>query len=172
MVCTCFFTMRVRGTESNVDEFFRSLRGQEEYDGQRCKYISHGLLLDTRYESGDKYVYDSSGYCYDSIRYLLANETGFNNLCNLSKRFELEIEMYSSNDDVGFQEHYVISHGEVIVEDHIDAILRGLTELDDTFWNNKAVKDAGITKENYREFAQYNFYINVGGYDWDCKYVK
>lgn len=165
MANSCHYYMNIYGEVANIREFIRAMRHEGEYtDGGvgrvfSCDEIVHYITC------------LCEGDCAWSVLTAMRNGSDPNNIEKLSKRLHLDIEVYSSEYGVGFEEHFVVSDGNVIVDECVDAYTWSVDDIDDDFFENKMVIDAGITRDNYEDFIV-DDYITVGGYkDWWFEYV-
>lgn len=91
---------------------------------------------------------------------------------------DIDIQIYSEENNCGFQEYFEWRHGEAtdyVVKDmfefHVDDITDGDEEDVEFIFENKLCKEANCTKDNYQSFADDDGYIKFGGFNnWDFKF--
>ena len=170
MANNCYYEMHVFGERVNVKEFIRAMRHEGEYaDSGVGRVFSCDVKVE--YTTKGKAICLCEGDCAWSVLSAMRNDSNPNNIEKLSERLHLDIEVYSAEYGIGFEEHYAICDGEVMVDECIDAYEWCVDDIDDDFFENEDVIEAGITKDNYKDFVV-DDYIRVGGYDnWDFEYV-
>ena len=90
----------------------------------------------------------------------------------------IDIQIYSEENNIGFQEYFEWENGEIVdyackdsLEFHVDDIMDGNEDDIDEIFNNKLCQEAHCTKDNYQSFADNDGYVKFGGFDdWDFKF--
>lgn len=127
----CLFLMKVKGKKSDLKIFFDGLTHRGDLKIGRPDSAFHIIELDDLnvFEELDLEKLDDGvhtlvleGDCLKSInssffKYVeRQNKKGnkeFNTLADASKDYELDIEIFSKECDLEFQEHYLIYHGKI-----------------------------------------------------------
>lgn len=170
MANDAYYEMNVMGKKSAVDEFIRAMEGKDEYTDNGVGRVSCEVFR--KHDNDDGTVtYSCAGDCAWSILCAMRDNGRPNNIESLSERLGLEIEAYSEEYGIGFHEHVYINHGIVEVDECVDAYEFNVDDIDDDIiWDMPKVRESGITKENYMEYAE-DGYIRVGGLEWNFDYV-
>jgi hypothetical protein len=135
----CFYSMKVKGTKEDVEEFIKVIKADYNYDTMEFSFDRH-LQRVFSAEEEDIEVIDSntcsvfiSGECawsvvvcmlddgyYVDMKARLGNKFRGTTLEIESERLNLDIEVFSEECGCCFQEHYVILHGVVEVEECVE----------------------------------------------------
>lgn len=99
-------------------------------------------------------------------------------LDKFAKMHTLDMEIYSEESGVGFQEHYQWENGERVVKEckdmlefNIDDIMDDEDGEFDYIFQNKLCQEVLCTKDNYQSFADDDGYIRLGGFsNWDFEF--
>lgn len=119
------------------------------------------------------YVMQIWGECKWAVNGPLLDE-----LNEFMQTHQLDAELYSEEDGVGFEEHYKWEKGILVidkccdlVEFHIDDIMDDEDGELNYLFNKDACVKAACTKDNYQSFADDDGYIRLGGFgDWDFEF--
>ena len=173
MANNAYFEMHVKGQKPMVDEFVRAMERKGEYAYNGVGRIFSCDVFDDQKNDDGTVTYSMSGDCAWSILIGMRDREKQNNIERLSDRLGLEIEAYSEEYGIGFQEHVYINHGEVEVDECEDAREWSVEceRLDDDIWSLPEVEGAGITQENYMDYVQ-DGWLKVGGFEWDFDHVR
>lgn len=180
MANNAYYRAHIKGDESNVKEFIRAMKWEGEYAENGAGRIFSCYVIDECVlwsDANHAYFCDMEGDVAWSILSALRKEYNPNNIEELSKRLNLVIEMFSQEPGMGFMEHFVVDNGKVLCDDcfdyceyDIDKFEENMDDIGDEFWEQDFVKESGITRENYIEFAN-DGYIEIGGCPMDWEYV-
>ena len=160
----CSYDMRIVGKKENVNEMIAMLKYDHPDERHFYRVFSAGIYNAEERPDG-RYAVDASGDCAWSVYSAMIEEEGYEKLCNVSGELELDIEVWSSEYGVGFQEHYIYSNG-VEVESHCkdatEYIMESLHEEYGTLEKANAATNANFTKEEWNDV-----YCDVirGGFD-------
>lgn len=170
MANNCYYEMHVEGERQHVEEFIRAMKYKGEYTENGAGRI-FSCDVENVYIAENRLLCLCYGDCAWSVLTAMRNDANPNNIAKLSERLHLAIEVYSYEYGIGFEEHYAICDGDVMVDECIDAAEWYVEDIDDDFFQNEDVIEAGITRDNYMEFVV-DDYIKVGGYnEWNFEYV-
>ena len=135
----CYYSMCVKGTKENVEEFIKVIQADYDYSTMTFSHDRHLFrVFEAEYdeiERLDKYMYQvviqgncawsvsscmldngSYGY-YEDCKKRFPNEFRGTTLPIESERLGLDIEVFSEECGMCFQEHYVILNGKLIVDE-------------------------------------------------------
>lgn len=114
----CYYEMKVIGSDDAIDELISMMKYSHP-----THHFYRAFEADV-YERGENYAFISGDvawsincamFCY--IGYCNGTDKQFDFISNVSERLQLEIEIFSSEPGIGFQEHYLIRCGEMIIDD-------------------------------------------------------
>ncbi len=124
----CYYEMHVKGKKENIEEF-----RQVMIDYERPQHFWRVFNADIDYGEPDKdglTVALISGDCAWSVYSCMCtgkctyaddvDESRRTSLQSESARLQLEIEVFSDEPGMAFQEHYYYNHGEEIISDCVD----------------------------------------------------
>lgn len=175
--------MYVKGTKENVEEFIKVIQADYDYDTMEFSFDRHLQRVfsadadELELLGNNKYLATINGECawsvatcmledgyYSQMKARFGDKFRGSTLENESERLNLDIEVYSEECGMCFQEHYVIRNGYVDVEACVEW---NEYFLDDYETKEEAEEDIGtkITDEEWdiREI------ITRGGFDnWEC----
>lgn len=170
MANNCYYLMHVYGEHDKVNEFIQAMQHKDKYAYCGIKGI-YSCKFRSEYTTNGKLTCVCEGDCAYSVLSAMRNDSDPNNIEKLSDRLHLDIEVYSYECGTGFEEHYAICDGDIMVDECIDSYEWYVDDIDDDFFENEDVIAAGITKDNYKDFVV-DDYIRVGGYnEWNFEYV-
>ena len=117
----CNYSMRIKGTRENVMEFHRRM---EDYDTPNHLWrIFEADIYDKRNNENGIVTIDVGGSCAWSIE-SCCRASGYSGGVDLlevnSKELNLEIESWSDECGMGFQEHYLYKNGECLIDECVD----------------------------------------------------
>lgn len=181
----CNYSMCVKGTKENVEEFIKVIQADYNYGTMEFSYDRHFFrVFEADYneiEELDDNIYQAiiDGYCawsvsscmfnnhsssyYNALKERYPNAFRGTTLPIESKRLNLDIEVFSEEGGMCFQEHYIILKGDVVCDECVD-------------WNEYYI-DEYETKEEAEEDLEIEItdeewnsgdsYISRGGFEWD-----
>ena len=179
----CDYSMCVKGTKENVEEFIKVIQADYDYNNMKFNYKRHLFRVFEAHcdelEQLDEDVYQAliSGYCawsvsscmlehgyYRDIKARHPKEFRGTTLKKESKRLNLAIEVYSEECGCEFQEHYIFIDGQTKASECVDYHEYYIGEF-----NSKAEAeeelDIEITDEEWNSGEEY---IQRGGFEsWD-----
>lgn len=179
----CTYSMCVKGTKESVEEFIKIIQADYDYHTMEFSHNRHFYRVFEAYYNEVENMFDGSyqviinGDCAWSVNSCMF-ENGYHkdfmerypNQCRgttipmESKRLNLDIEIYSEECGMCFQEHYIVRKGVVEVEECVDYNEYALYDFNS---KQHAEKELGIeiTDEEWRSGEEY---ISRGGFDsWD-----
>lgn len=177
------YNLHVKGRKESVEEFLKAMQWQDKYKNNGVP----GVMSCYEDDLVENCTCLCTGYCTGSCKWSIASsmrdKSSNNNIENLSKRLHLEIEAYSNEILACFEEHVYIRYGIVKVDDCVGVcdINMGEAEepLTDETFDHPILKAAGITKDNYLQYASeheercQNGWLHIGGFDkWSFDYVQ
>lgn len=117
----CDFTMKIRGTKENCLEWFSRM---SDYEKDHHFYRMDAEILDEEETEGD-YAMILGGCCAWSLE-SCCRASGYSEGVDLfevnSRELELEMEAWSTEPGIGFQEHYIYKNGECLADECRDYI--------------------------------------------------
>lgn len=162
----CAFDLKVAGRDAAVQDFIRMLKHDPSLPGYGLgRVFSFDALPDTEEHCpDDPSLVSIQGYgdCAWSIQSALMDWKPYT-LTDVSENLGLVIEAYSSEPGCQFQEHYLVSKGDVLLEECIDYEEIDATELTDEEILEIA-EDHDLTSEQVLSMVNDNGYICFGGY--------
>lgn len=184
----CSYAMVVKGKKENVDEFINIIQAGYNYhsdekpsrhmfrifeadviDYEDREVSPEGDAIYRAHIIGDcawsvhSCMFEGDGTYYSNVS-LTTPEEKFNGttLPVESKRLNLEIEVFSEECGFAFQEHYLISNGEVLQNECVDWYCHDLSDYD-TKEEAEADLEVKISDEQWDELR-----YDEGGFgDWD-----
>lgn len=182
MANLCDFEMRVKGRNINMKKFMDALTQKNNI------YIGRGadacIDYDDEEDESEENTATVSGYCKWSIWSSLIDnavsmrktpkawyhEKGEENLTFItlieaSTIYDLDIEVFSSEPGVGFEEHYYIEKGNMINDECVDYTEIYVGE----FETKEEAEEEYEIKIPDEEWDNADDYIKRGGFNWDFK---
>lgn len=176
------YSMCVKGKKENINEFIKVIKAGYDYGAMEFDHDRHFCrVFEAYYEeiedlgnglaqviiNGDcawsvNSCMFEDGY-YSSLKAAYPNEFRGTTLPIESKRLGLDIEVFSEECGMCFQEHYVIINGDVIIDECVDWYEYCIDEYKT---KEEAEEDLGIeiTDEEWEEHE----FISRGGFgDWN-----
>ena len=119
----CAFEMKVIGNTDAINELVSILT----YQHPSCQF--YRVASASVYEAEEDYACICGDAAW-SVRSSMMNHSGkydcskkeFMLISTVSERLQLEIEIFSDEPGVGFQEHYLFRNGEIIINDCVDTM--------------------------------------------------
>ena len=172
----CIGTVKVRGYKDNVEEFTRIIQSKYDYDkpdmefhkphfwrvfeAYIASYETYGLLAVAEYDISCAWSVAACmlpgkfSYYDDTKDGINGIKTYGTHLLEIGKKLNLDVEIFSSEPGVGFQEHYRIQSG-IICEDECTEyheLYIGEYEtyqdlIDDYEGDDRFIKECGINSE-------------------------
>ena len=172
----CIGTVKVRGYKDNVDEFTRIIQSNYNYDkpdldfhkphfwrvfeAYLSSYETYGLLAVAEYDISCAWSVAACmlpgkfSYYDDTKDGINGIKTYGTHLLEIGKKLNLDVEIFSSEPGVGFQEHYRIQSG-IMCEDECTEyheLYIGEYEtyqdlIDDYEGDDRFIKECGINSE-------------------------
>lgn len=181
----CDYSMCVKGKKENIKEFIKVIQADYDYNSMRFSFDRHMFRVfeanceEIEQVGEDMYQAIINGYCAWSVSscmlgephsYYARGKETYNEkifrgttLPLESERLGIDIEVYSSEIGMCFQEHYIIRNGIVEVDDCVDWYEYF---LDDYNTKEEAEKELGITITD-EEWNSHEA-ISRGGFgEWD-----
>lgn len=183
----CYYQMKVVGAKEKVDEFIKVMDSHYDYGANEFEFDRHmgGRVFEVNvdeFEEIDNNVYAAiiSGDCAWSVvccmfsgtlTYYNDLKSRFPETCRSttvpieSKNLDLDIEIFSEECGMGFQEHYLVRKGVVEIEDCVDYYEYYVEECE-TKEEAEEEFDTEITDEEWaRGCNEGSFYR--GGLEWN-----
>lgn len=120
----CEFLMRVKGTSENVDTFVEILQDKNCDNSKRFCRVFEAELCYEEVKPDETKVVEIAGNCAWSVHTCMCDGAGSyyedatggdaTTLKEQSLFLNIDIEVYSKEPGIGFQEHYLYKHGEEI----------------------------------------------------------
>lgn len=168
MANDCTFLMRIKGSPENVDTFVELIQA-DYYEVPRHFWRVFSIdICNEETEVGVKTV-DVCGCCAWSVHTCMRDGEGTYNqhssdgttLSEQSELLSLDIEVYSTEPGVGFQEHYLYKNGRELIDDCV--------EYHEYYFENEndfnQEKELGYYNDyTWSDVDEYG-YIKVGGFD-------
>lgn len=109
-------------------------------------------------------MFDGEHTYYKSTKEMFPNTFKGITLQQMSEKYKLDIEVYSEELGIGFQEHYLIKHGKIVISEEVKYV-----EVD-TEYDDRNIKDIlteyGFTEEDIQDKSQNGIYYIGGFHDW------
>ena len=166
MANNCEFDIKIAGKRENINELLMLLdyKGTGEIKGFG-RVFDFSICFDEGEEDGLRYA-TICGDCAWSI-YSALLDIGKPNLLTESKRLQLVLEAYSREPGICFAEHYIISKGEILLEEEVDYQEIWVPELTEEELQELSKKE-GKSIETIRSEAYENGdYYSSGGFGED-----
>jgi len=155
----CEFRMIVTGEESNIHKFYNiMINNSNRRDTTRLKFPRWIIIGGAKLDNNNNKIQGSFyGDCCWSVATAMRdkNSPEETNLQDLSEQLNLEIEVYSEEPGMDFQEHYYVANGEEIVDDCVDFAIQ--------YFENQQELDEYNTAHNTNYFLNEN--IREGGFE-------
>jgi hypothetical protein len=157
--------MRIKGNKDNVNEFHKRM---SDYDMPNHLWRMFETDIYDEYDNGDGTItIDVAGSCAWSIE-SCCRTSGYSNGIDLfevnSKELNLEIESWSDECGMCFQEHYVILKGDLVCDECVDWCEYYLCDYE-TKEDAERELEIEITDEEWEGDEDF---ISRGGFgDWD-----
>lgn len=135
----CYYSMRIQGKSNDVEEVVKTIKAYYNYDTLEFSHTQHlfrvfeaDIIED--YEEDDIRSVQIDGECawsvyscmmsgkhtyYDIFKDDFKDDFRGTTLTKLSKETHTMIEVFSEEIGVGFQEHYLIKHGQFLIKESI-----------------------------------------------------
>jgi hypothetical protein len=175
--------MCVKGRKENVEEFIKVIKANYDYGTMEFTHDRHLFRVfsadDNGIEQVDDDVYEViingdcawsvhscmfESYYYNDLKERFPNEFRGTTLPIESERLNLDIEVYSEECGMCFQEHYIILNGNVAVYDSVDWCEYYIRDFE-TKEEAEEELDIEITDE---EWNGNDDFISRGGFEsWD-----
>ena len=181
----CNYSMCVVGKKENIEEFIKVIQADYDYGNMVFNHDRHMFRvfeanhdeIEERYDG--RYQTVINGYCawsvsscmleggyYKSVKRDYPDNFKGTTLDRESERLNLSIEVYSEEPGCCFQEHYIITDGNIVCDECVD-----WSEIwvEDYKTKEEAEEEIGITITD-KEWAigQNEGYFTRGGFeDWD-----
>lgn len=175
MANLCSFELHARAKVLKED-VLTEMKRKFGVDPERNPQEMFGVLdthLDEYKLVGDFYVMQIWGECKWSVA-----SSFYEELNKWAEQNGVDIEIYSEENGVGFQEHFKWVNGRIVdqrcrdmLEFHVDDIMDDEDGELDYLFENKLCKEACCTKDNYQSFADDDGYIRFGGFkEWNFEF--
>ena len=182
----CTYKMKVVGEKQNVKEFIKIMQADYDYLKMKFDHEKHmgGKVFEANVEEFEQQDTDYyaliSGYCVGSVfmcmfegkyTYYSMLKENYKEKCRSttvpieSKRLNLDIEFFSEECLIGFQEHYIVKNGSVECNNYVYFSKYCLVEYETKEEAEKDL-DVEITDEEW-ENKENEEWISRGGFDWD-----
>lgn len=181
----CYYSMCVKGKKENIEEFEKIINANYDYGTMTFSHDRHLFRVFEAATDGIEKVGENvyqatfSGDCawsvhscmfggiasyYEDLKERFPNEFRGTTLPIESERLGLDIEVFSEESGMCFQEHYVIRSGNVEVEECVDWEEYYIGEYESKEEAEEEL-DIEITDEEWNSGDEY---ISRGGFDtWD-----
>lgn len=181
----CNYSMCVVGTKENVEEFAKIMNADYNYGTMEFSYDRHMFrVFEANYdeieEMGDgtfQVVID--GYCawsvsscmlehgyYKDCKERYGNNFRGTTLLIESKRLGVDIEVYSEESGMCFQEHYIISDGKLVRNECVDWCEYWIEDYE-TKEEAEEELNIKITDEEWAEGQSEGYFTRGGFENWD-----
>lgn len=182
----CDYTMSVKGSAENVEEFIKIIKADYDYRKNEFSNKPHMWRVFEAEVYDDYYLeklrcIEIKGYCAWSVYscMLEGEHTYYNDMINESinygtsllkesERLNLIFEVYSEEPGMLFEEHYIVKDNKLIEDECLNYEEFYISEHDDyESFKNEYGKDS-ITEEEFNENKKYQYnFIKKGGIDWN-----
>ena len=167
----CYYHMRITGERNAIEEFAKimSWEGPFENDGIGRVYSFEEVSpmdLYARVNGKEIATYEASGDCAWSVQTAMIDASTDRNLLGEIARLGLAVEIYSSEPGVGFQEHYVIDKGALLIDECVDYEEYWIEGAEPEYIE-ELCSDLGISKEELFDNLNHNGDYTKGGFGDD-----
>ena len=186
----CTAEIHVKGRKMDVDEFINILDAQYNYHTMTFSHIPHFYrifecdILDEFDNDAFKYsciliecawsvyscLFDGPYTYYGDYKNDENHKNRHTNILEVSKKHNLEIEIYSEEPGMCFKEHYHIKNGELLIDEEFPFYEIYIDEYDnyEEFCKDYS-QDAcnSITEEVFNKAKKDDNFISVNGYEND-----
>lgn len=166
----CGYSMRIKGKKENVNEFHKRMT---DYDLPNHLWRIFDADIYDKYENEDGTItIDVCGSCAWSIE-SCCRASGYSEGVDLfevnSRELNLEIECWSDECGMCFQEHYIYNNGECLIDECVEWTETYYDEDDyESFEEFK--KDNGIPDYVTEDDLDDGCYYHTGGFDNYCEF--
>lgn len=180
----CNYSMCVKGNKENIEEFIKVMKSDYNYNTMEFGFDRHMFrVFEAECDEVEEYddgVFQAiiNGYCAWSVSSCML-EGGYYKDCKdsfgddfrgttlllESKRLNIDIEVYSEECGMCFQEHYIITNGELECDECVDW---SEIWIDDYKTKEEAEADLemSITDEEWAIGLEEGYFTR-GGFNWD-----
>lgn len=166
-----YFKMKVKGTKENVVEFVEVLKGNRTQHFV-CTSVDE---VEDMVTLGEKVTQIVTGYCDQSIGYglndmgnLMSKYPSITNLTTESTTLNIDIEVYSKEPAMCFEEHFCVSNGNILVDEVVECV--DYHWIKEDFPTIEAFNEAYETSFKEDDFSVDGF-LTVGGYpEWNFSF--
>ena len=165
MANNCYFEMKIAGPEASVQECVKMLRHEGPYlNGGLGRVFSFDVIDEPEKDpaTGNIAIH-GAGDCAWSIKSAIIEWSPFN-LENVSERLGLVIEAYSSEPGCRFQEHVLVTQGNIEINECVDYdehLIEGAEES----YIQQVMEEYNLTREELMSKVNDNGDFCVGGYE-------
>ena len=166
----CDYSMRIKGTKENVYEFHKRM---EDYELPNHLWRIFEADIYNKKDNGDGTIsIDVTGSCAWSIE-TCCRASGYSEGVDLlevnSRELNLEIEIWSEESGMCFQEYYLYKNGECLIDDCVEWNEYYYDEYEyesfEEFKEEYALPD-DITEDDLED----EYYYHEGGFDNYCEF--
>ena len=186
------YEARILGNEENVMKVVEIFQRENYEDGEHMFRIFEANLFDDGlYESErvkGKHVAIITGYCAWSLATCMFRDQSSYyghpdaspnaiDITEISKKYDVEVEMYSEEEGIGFEEYYYIKNGKILKEgiaEDLEVIIPDSYDNYEEFTEEYGhpSNDNPVTKEMFDRARENGEDIRLGGYDeWAFNYA-
>ena len=186
------YEARILGDEENVMKVVEIFQRENYEDGEHMFRIFEANLFDDALQESKrvkgKHVAIITGYCAwslatcmfrDQSSYYSHPDASPNaiDITEISKKYDIEVEMYSEEGGIGFEEYYYIKNGKILKEGIAEDLEIIVPEFYDDYEEfieeyGHPSNDSLVTKEMFDRARKDGEDIRLGGYDeWAFNYA-
>lgn len=173
------YQAQIKGAKENVLKVFDAFKQEKYEDGPHMYRIFEANADDEPVQVDDgEFILGISGYCAwsihscmfpDSLYFTKGTSPNAVDILTLSEQHQVQVEMYSEEPGVGFQEHYYINRGELVIddiaEDYTSVYMDAYESVDEIF------EDLGV-RISEEQFKNEEF-VDIGGFEnWNFDAIK
>lgn len=136
----CDYVMKIKGRKKNCQKWIQKIKSYDEENHFFRMALDEPQILD---EGGDPEDYSMTicGACAWSLDACCRGDKNSTDLFAVNtKDLDLEMEAYSEEQSMGFQEHYIYKHGECIADE---------CEFVDVYWWDRSSETFDEFRRNY-----------------------
>lgn len=169
----CNFTAMIKGPEANVNKMIEIFQRTDYKDGPHMYRIfeaSHDEADNDTYDDGELSAM-IDGYCAWSVADCMMPGIGYfeeekmspneYSLVEASHDLKLQVEIYSEEPGNGFQEHYYVKNGEVLIDEVAKDFQSVFTDDYDSVEEFNDQTQLNISKEQFES----EDFIEAGGFE-------
>lgn len=120
MANECYYCMKITGKLENVREFVDFIGWEGKYKNNGVGRVFGACVINYDKYNNDVCSCTIDGDCAWSVYTSMIDNERRDNLCTMSNKLNVIVEVFSQEPGCAFQEHYVIIKGDLDVDECVD----------------------------------------------------